>query len=183
MQAQSKPASEASSVNLHDLPNNHSSSNHAASPALPESNGPPQLDGSETRPTPEPNPPFPQPQPPYPTSFSSIVDLITRNQPIPGIEEIPDTVLEASLSPPNKTPWRRKPWEKDMIKEDEELTSASTTRNTHTANGREEEKGGNGTSTSNTWMQTIERSNRNQDTPTTQVDTQPAAAADLNNST
>ena len=176
MQAQSKPASEPSSVNLHDLPDNHSSSNHAASPALPESNGLPQWDGSETRPTPE-------PQPPYPTSFSSIVDLITRNQPIPGIEEIPDTVLEASLSPPNKTPWRRKPWEKDMLKEDEEPTSASTTRITHTANGREEEKEGNGTSTSNTWMQTIERSNRNQDTPTTQIDTQPAAAADLNNST
>ena len=49
--------------------------------------------------------------PPYPASFEAIVDLITRNQPIPGIEEIPDTVLDASLSAPNQTARRKKPWE------------------------------------------------------------------------
>jgi Family of unknown function (DUF5572) len=53
--------------------------------------------------------------PPYPASFESIVDLITRNQPIPGIEEIPDTVLDASLSAPNQTARRKKPWETDGI--------------------------------------------------------------------
>jgi hypothetical protein len=41
------------------------------------------------------------------------VDLITRNLPIPGIEEIPPTVLEPGTSKIDKTPRRRKPWEKD----------------------------------------------------------------------
>ncbi|KAL9620278.1 MAG: hypothetical protein Q9160_005177 [Pyrenula sp. 1 TL-2023] len=48
---------------------------------------------------------------PYPTSFSHIIDLITRNEPVPGIEQIPDTVLEADMSKPSTTPKRRKPWE------------------------------------------------------------------------
>merc|ERR1712230_288697 len=52
-------------------------------------------------------------EPPYPTSFAHIVDLITRNIPVPGIEEIPDTVLEPGTSKIDKTPRRRKPWEKD----------------------------------------------------------------------
>ena len=41
-----------------------------------------------------------------------MVELITTGQPIPGIKEIPDTVLEgqASRSTPVK---RKKPWEKD----------------------------------------------------------------------
>ncbi|OCT45648.1 hypothetical protein CLCR_01652 [Cladophialophora carrionii] len=52
-------------------------------------------------------------EPPYPTSFAAIVDLITRNLPIPGIENIPPTVLEPGTSKVDKTPRRRKPWEKD----------------------------------------------------------------------
>lgn len=52
-----------------------------------------------------------QQQPPYPTSFAAIVDLITRNVPVPGIEEIPDTVLEHGSSKVDHTPRRRKPWE------------------------------------------------------------------------
>lgn len=52
-------------------------------------------------------------QPPYPTSFAAIVDLITRNVPVPGIEEIPDTVLEHGSSKVDHTPRRRKPWEAD----------------------------------------------------------------------
>ena len=51
--------------------------------------------------------------PPYPNSFAAIVDLITRNIPVPGIEEIPTTVLEHGSSKVDKTPRRRKPWEKD----------------------------------------------------------------------
>ncbi|KAK5058609.1 hypothetical protein LTR84_010872 [Exophiala bonariae] len=51
--------------------------------------------------------------PPYPNSFAAIVDLITRNIPVPGIEEIPTTVLELGSSKVDKTPRRRKPWEKD----------------------------------------------------------------------
>ena len=51
--------------------------------------------------------------PPYPTSFAEIVDLITRNVPVPGIEEIPDTVLEHGSSKVDHTPRRKKPWEND----------------------------------------------------------------------
>ena len=46
------------------------------------------------------------PQPSYPTSFSHIVDLITRNQPIPGIETIPDIVLGTDKAAPNTVPPR-----------------------------------------------------------------------------
>lgn len=41
--------------------------------------------------------------------------MITRDQPIPGIEEIPDTVLEAGSSLPSATPQRTKPWEKNEL--------------------------------------------------------------------
>lgn len=58
-------------------------------------------------------PPQPQPPPPYPTSFAEIVDLITNNKPIPGIEEIPTTVLELGSSKRDTATRRRKPWEKD----------------------------------------------------------------------
>ena len=53
-----------------------------------------------------------EPPAPYPTSFSQVVELITTGQPIPGIKDIPDTVLEgrASQATPVK---RKKPWEKD----------------------------------------------------------------------
>ncbi|KAG7010184.1 hypothetical protein G7Y79_00001g004560 [Physcia stellaris] len=47
---------------------------------------------------------------PYPTSFSQIVDLITSGQPVPGIKEIPDTVLSGKESNP-KSAKRKKPWE------------------------------------------------------------------------
>ncbi|KAJ4313294.1 hypothetical protein N0V94_007020 [Neodidymelliopsis sp. IMI 364377] len=50
--------------------------------------------------------------PQYPTSFAHIVELITSGQPIPGIKEIPDTVLTGQGTQPEK-PRRRKPWEKD----------------------------------------------------------------------
>jgi Family of unknown function (DUF5572) len=49
---------------------------------------------------------------PYPTSFAHIVELITTGQPIPGIKEIPDTVLEGEKSE-STAARRKKPWEKD----------------------------------------------------------------------
>lgn len=52
-----------------------------------------------------------QEEPAYPSSFAHIVDLITNNMPIPGIEEIPDTVLSGQDGP-SKASRRRKPWEK-----------------------------------------------------------------------
>lgn len=50
---------------------------------------------------------------PYPTSFAQIVELITSGAPIPGIREIPNTLLtdQATIS---TVPKRRKPWEKDV---------------------------------------------------------------------
>ncbi|CAI6329136.1 unnamed protein product [Periconia digitata] len=53
-----------------------------------------------------------EPPAPYPTSFAHIVELVTTGQPIPGIKDIPDTVLEGQGSLPAKGR-RRKPWEKD----------------------------------------------------------------------
>ncbi|KAL3470405.1 hypothetical protein BJX99DRAFT_50697 [Aspergillus californicus] len=51
-------------------------------------------------------------EPAYPTSFAHIVDLITTGQPIPGIQNIPDTLL-INQGAPSVIPSRRKPWEKD----------------------------------------------------------------------
>ena len=49
---------------------------------------------------------------PYPTCFGQIVELITSGSPIPGIKEVPDTVMEGQASQ-TKTAKRKKPWEKD----------------------------------------------------------------------
>lgn len=62
-----------------------------------------------------------EPTPPYPTSFADIVELITQNKPIPGIEEVPDTVLELGSSKRDTAVRRKKPWEKD---EDDQTASA-----------------------------------------------------------
>ncbi|KAB8234625.1 hypothetical protein BDV23DRAFT_150988 [Aspergillus alliaceus] len=51
-------------------------------------------------------------EPTYPSSFAHIVELITTGQPIPGIQQIPDTVLKGRDTPSTK-PKRRKPWEKE----------------------------------------------------------------------
>ncbi|KAJ5653509.1 hypothetical protein N7490_000512 [Penicillium lividum] len=53
-------------------------------------------------------------EPIYPSSFAHIVELITTGQPIPGIEQIPDTVLTGHEISSEK-PRRRKPWEKDEM--------------------------------------------------------------------
>lgn len=53
-----------------------------------------------------------EPPAPYPTSFAHIVELITTGQPIPGIKEIPSTVLTGQGTEPAKAR-RKKPWEKD----------------------------------------------------------------------
>ncbi|USP80734.1 hypothetical protein yc1106_08008 [Curvularia clavata] len=53
-----------------------------------------------------------EPPAPYPTSFAHIVDLITSGKPVPGIKEIPPTVLEGQGTQATK-PTRKKPWEKD----------------------------------------------------------------------
>jgi len=47
---------------------------------------------------------------PQPASFADIVALIQSGQPIPGIRDIPDTVLTGQGSESTQAP-RRKPWE------------------------------------------------------------------------
>ena len=54
------------------------------------------------------------PPAPYPPTFSQIVDLITTGQPIPGIKDIPDTVLAGQETQPT-TAKRKKPWEKAEV--------------------------------------------------------------------
>ena len=58
-----------------------------------------------------------EPAAPYPTSFSQIVDLITNGQPVPGIREIPDTLLTGRESQAT-TARRKKPWERDIAVEE-----------------------------------------------------------------
>lgn len=53
-----------------------------------------------------------EPPAPYPTSFAQIVELITSGQPIPGIKEIPPTILTGQGTQPAQAR-RKKPWEKE----------------------------------------------------------------------
>ena len=62
---------------------------------------------------------------PYPTSFSHIVDLITNGQPIPGVKDVPDTVLCGQESQP-MTAKRKKPWERT----DDEVQGVTTDKKT-----------------------------------------------------
>lgn len=59
--------------------------------------------------TEEPPPPYTSP-PPYPHSFSHLVELITTGQTIPGIKEVPNTLLTGQESKAVESK-RRKPWE------------------------------------------------------------------------
>ncbi len=56
--------------------------------------------------------PEPRPQAPYPSSFAQIVNLITKGEPVPGIKEVPDTLLTGQESVASSAR-RRKPWERD----------------------------------------------------------------------
>lgn len=56
------------------------------------------------------NAPLKQAEPAYPSSFAHIVELITTGKPIPGIQQIPDTIL-AGQDTPSARSRRRKPWE------------------------------------------------------------------------
>lgn len=81
---------------------------------LQQSDPPPTTNGTISRPpsTSLQPPAEEQAQAPYPSSFEHIVSLITTGQPIPGIETIPDTVLEGQDQPSVKAR-RKKPWERD----------------------------------------------------------------------
>ncbi len=49
-------------------------------------------------------------QAPKPASFAEICDMISEGKPIPGIKDIPDTILEGRASD-SQAQKRRKPWE------------------------------------------------------------------------
>lgn len=49
---------------------------------------------------------------PYSASFAEICEMIAEGKPIPGIKDIPDTILEGQASE-SHTQTRKKPWEKD----------------------------------------------------------------------
>ena len=65
-----------------------------------------------------------EPPTPYPTSFSQIVELITCGEQVPGIKDVPNTVLEGQASQPT-TAERKKPWEKDDASAREESVRAN----------------------------------------------------------
>lgn len=48
---------------------------------------------------------------PKPASFAEICDMIAEGKPIPGIKDIPDTILEGQASE-QQAQGRKKPWEK-----------------------------------------------------------------------
>jgi hypothetical protein len=52
--------------------------------------------------------------PPYPVSFAQIVELITSGAPIPGIRDIPPTVLSDQATKPTARK-RPKPWEEKIV--------------------------------------------------------------------
>ncbi|EEQ91956.2 uncharacterized protein BDCG_07076 [Blastomyces dermatitidis ER-3] len=94
---------------LKNNPNPNPPSSSSLPPqSLPPSSAPPPPPSSTTTTTA--TPPQPHREPTYPTPFAHIVNLITTNQPIPGIQEIPDTVLTGK-DKPSVAARRRKPWE------------------------------------------------------------------------
>ncbi|KAK3698402.1 hypothetical protein LTR37_016972 [Vermiconidia calcicola] len=50
---------------------------------------------------------------PKPASFAEICDMINEGKPIPGIKDIPDTILEGQASDTQATK-RKKPWERSQ---------------------------------------------------------------------
>jgi len=54
---------------------------------------------------------------PYPPTFAEIVELITSGKPIPGIKDIPPTLLTSQATKPTASK-RRKPWEKELPSEE-----------------------------------------------------------------
>lgn len=55
---------------------------------------------------------------PKPASFAEICDMIAEGKPIPGIKDIPDTIL-AGQSSESQASRRKKPWEKESAANDE----------------------------------------------------------------
>lgn len=65
----------------------------------------------DSAPAPSSSGPGPHGDAPTPASFAEICQLIAEGKPIPGIKDIPDTVLEGQATTSNAAK-RQKPWEK-----------------------------------------------------------------------
>jgi hypothetical protein len=61
--------------------------------------------------------PNPEKGAPYPPTFAEIVELITSGKPIPGIKDIPPTLLTSQATKPTASK-RRKPWDKELPSEE-----------------------------------------------------------------
>lgn len=51
----------------------------------------------------------------YTSNYEQIVDMIVNNKPIPGIKQIPTTILDPEQASENVLQQRKKPWEKDDV--------------------------------------------------------------------
>lgn len=67
--------------------------------------------------------------PQYPQTFASLVQLIQSGAPIPGIKEIPPTVLTGQATVPTASK-RRKPWETAGADSEKENATGATTAGT-----------------------------------------------------
>ncbi|GAB1313037.1 hypothetical protein MFIFM68171_03247 [Madurella fahalii] len=62
---------------------------------------------------------------PYPDNFQALIEAVTMGKPIPGIKEIPNTVVRPpGVTPVGKMKAPRKPWEKDLPSDALTQTSA-----------------------------------------------------------
>ncbi|SPN98519.1 uncharacterized protein DNG_01564 [Cephalotrichum gorgonifer] len=65
--------------------------------------------------------------PAYPERFAELIRCIKEGKPVPGVREIPDTILrDPSAKPVGSRPAPRKPWERDDVKT-ETATGAGVT--------------------------------------------------------
>lgn len=68
--------------------------------------------------------------PPYSATYEQIVDMIVNNKQIPGIKQIPDTVLDPETASKHTLKARQKPWEtasEDTGKETEKVQETPET--------------------------------------------------------
>jgi hypothetical protein len=72
-------------------------------------------------------------KPKYPKSFYEICEMIAKNQPIPGIRQIPNKINEGTPSKPSMKP-RPKPWELKRMQYEKENNIPSTINNTNDEN-------------------------------------------------
>lgn len=84
----------------------------------------------------EPNTATTEEETPFPSSYARIVELILSGKPIPGIRDIPDTLLGTEAASKPSAQSRRKPWE--IAKESVQTESKEETSSQHDKKDDEE---------------------------------------------